>query len=294
MMGRLEKNYRHLLFVLTVGVCFFVNSLINAAAPTPPAVPQTQSTGLEKAEMVLAGLRAPATVATHLMHLKSNVKHKRLCTMLLNGLRLSNEVLAIVNRPNESNHYNFIWAIHDGSALMWDILNIMAHRDEDKYVQIDKPGEVILYTTVLPLVESLTAFYESYLSSSKTPQDEQMRLRLQAVSSLARTLSMVMSSKEESDIYTVWLCVLIANIAMACYDFSRDLPPPSQEKKDQAAGLRTPQHQIVHNAPWDMPPPVEFVHARSRLRPPILETPVAARSLFSQMTAPILPRRLHF
>ncbi|MBX9831387.1 hypothetical protein K2X40_05490 [Candidatus Babeliales bacterium] len=154
----------------------------------------------ELAQIATAALRGPALLANIYHEKKGNVKAAAVTTLLVDALRISNGVLALLNTTTNNQSYNLAWLGYDAYALSTDLVNLITSFDEPKKPQphkelhqkVDK-----LLISIRYIIAPLTEWTSATFSALKT-DNPGLQAKADALTSCARMSSLYLASKPKS------------------------------------------------------------------------------------------------
>lgn len=191
--------------------------------------------GTELAQIATAALRGPALLANIYHEKKGNVKTAAATALLVDALRISNGVLALLNATTNNQSYNLAWLGYDVCALSADLVSLLTSFNEPKkprthkevHQKIDKLLISIRYI-IAPLVEWTTATFSAL--KKDTPE---LQAKADALTSLARMSSLYLASKPKSLEAKLKLALLGLSAWAAWNELSQ--PKNAQSRKDEPA-----------------------------------------------------------
>ncbi|MBY0352735.1 hypothetical protein K2W90_00045 [Candidatus Babeliales bacterium] len=189
--------------------------------------------GTELAQIATAALRGPALLANIYHEKKGNVKTAAATALLVDALRISNGVLALLNATTNNQSYNLAWLSYDVCALSADLVSLLTSFNEPKkprtqkevHQKIDKLLISIRYI-IAPLAEWTTATFSAL--KKDTPE---LQAKADALTSLARMSSLYLASKPKSLEAKLKLALLGLSAWAAWNELSQ--PKNAQSRKDE-------------------------------------------------------------
>lgn len=150
------------------------------------------------AEIATAILRGPLATLSHYNHGKYTKITKALHATT-DSVRVTNELLTVINHPNNINPSSYFWIIFDLTNLYIDLFEKDEQSSDDNLMSLSRENRKIIdilakvsQTCLLPLTESLTTFYRA-TNIDHTPQGSLLRRQEQAFCSLSRAISIFLN-----------------------------------------------------------------------------------------------------
>lgn len=150
------------------------------------------------AEITTAILRGPLATLSHYNHGKYT-KITKAIHATTDSVRVTNELLTVINRPNNINPSSYFWIIFDLTNLYIDLFEKDEQSSDDNLMSLNRENRKIIdilakvsQTCLLPLTESLTTFYRA-TNIDHTPQGSLLRRQEQAFCSLSRAISIFLN-----------------------------------------------------------------------------------------------------
>lgn len=150
------------------------------------------------AEITTAIFRGPLATLSHYNHGKYT-KITKAIHATTDSVRVTNELLTVINHPNNINHSSYFWIIFDLTNLYIDLFEKDEQSSDDNLMNLNRENRKIIdilakisQTCLLPFTESATAFFRA-TNIDHTPQGSLLRRQEQAFCSLSRAISIFLN-----------------------------------------------------------------------------------------------------
>jgi len=186
-------------------------------------------TTLEKAQFATSILRAPCGIA-HNFTSKTHTSGK-IAKLLVNAVRLSDNILAMINANENKAIYRSGWAVFEAFNIGSSFVELTHDMPE---LEIDAQTErsIMNYLNqaqkvLLPCAESAAAVMSAYYNNNgnETPQDKINIHRYQSLISLSRALSEFLESEKDSNSVKIWAAIVVANTLSSVYHWTTEIAP---------------------------------------------------------------------
>lgn len=192
-------------------------------------------------EACLAIARGPLAALSYRNHEKKTgiAKTIHITTDLV---RLANEILTIVNHPQDPHYSSYVWAFFDASNLYNDLFKENKNLDTSLNLFQDQQKKInqlvqVTQTYLLPLAESTTALYQA-VNKNRSLRNSTYRQRAQAFKSLARATSTYLNHQKSR----AAIVLLIGALAETVHALSLEVPPASPPPEDTQQNVRQLGH----------------------------------------------------
>lgn len=176
----------------------------------------------EDVETITAFLRIPAVVGVNSIGKQHGVTSK-VIFIAADFIRLSNEILSIVNKRERYDFHTFdyCWCAYDVNNLITHVKDLIDQKDDKVKNNISMQNEKLdakiqsLHELVLPVVEGFSVFLRSTSRDVNNLQTQQFRNRCRTVCSLSRLVDNLIISKSRSSEYYAYIILILANLVAA-------------------------------------------------------------------------------
>ncbi len=182
------------------------------------------ATTAEELELATAVLRIPAVIGANTVGKQSGIAPK-IILIASDLIRLSNEILTIVNKRGKFDFYIYdcCWGVYDAYNLIVHVKSLFGDKAdnvekiESKEIKKFKLAIRSLHQVILPLVEGMSAILKSYPDDPKLKIQnfQAFRNRCGAICSLSRLLDNLIISEPQSAEFYAYIILLVVNIVVA-------------------------------------------------------------------------------
>ncbi len=178
---------------------------------------------LNNVESIVALLRIPTLAIKNKLSPESSKKYHHILNLSVDVLRLSSEVLSIINKNGELefHKYDYIWAAYDGVRFVTHLVDLFNKPEDITQNSEDiKKLEGFLktfHTGLIPFIEGLTALFAS-LKDRATIEDADFRLKCKSLNSAFRLFDNIIISKDKSPEQILYGVALGLSIIMSIKD----------------------------------------------------------------------------